>query len=194
VSFLVDYLQPVPRGSRPRAAWLSGTVGVGKTSVADAMGDVLQTVGIAGAVIDADWLRRAWPTPAADRFYTAMELRNLAAVAANYVHAGHSSIIVAGVIEQRAARERYQQALGVKELTVCRLRVDLGLVRERLRARHANDPEGLTWHVNRMSELEAVLDRADVDDFEVEATGLSVAETAQVILHRLGWLTPSDDE
>jgi adenylylsulfate kinase len=183
-----EYLQPVHLGQWPRVAWLNGTVGVGKTSVADAMGTALWMAGVAGAVIDADWLRRAWPAPAGDPFYNGMELQNLQAVADNYVQAGHPNLIVAGVIADRAALVRYRQALRVESLTVCRLRVDLQLVRERLRTRHADDPDGLAWHVHRAGELEEILDGANVEDFEVDATNMTIVETAEAILTRLRWL------
>lgn len=51
-----------------RALLLTGTVGSGKTSVADTIGDLLSHAGIANAVIDVDWLRRSWPCPPEDPF------------------------------------------------------------------------------------------------------------------------------
>ena len=44
-----------------RALLLTGTVGVGKSSVAAAVGDLLRERRVANAVVDLDELRRAWP-------------------------------------------------------------------------------------------------------------------------------------
>jgi adenylylsulfate kinase-like enzyme len=47
----------------PRALLLTGTVGIGKTTVAVAVGDLLREREVANAVVDLDELRRAWPSP-----------------------------------------------------------------------------------------------------------------------------------
>ena len=47
----------------PRALLLTGTVRVGKTTVAAAVGDLLRERQVANAVVDLDELRRAWPAP-----------------------------------------------------------------------------------------------------------------------------------
>jgi nucleoside-triphosphatase THEP1 len=53
-----------------RALLLTGTVGVGKTSVAAAVGDLLRDRQVANAVVDLDELRRSWPPASGDRFNT----------------------------------------------------------------------------------------------------------------------------
>ena len=45
------------------AMLINGTVGAGKTSVAEMVGDLLTEAGMPNAVIDLDWLRRSWPSP-----------------------------------------------------------------------------------------------------------------------------------
>jgi adenylate kinase family enzyme len=157
------------------ALLISGTVGAGKTTVADAVGDLLRDDGVPGAVLDVDWLRRAWPAPPGDRFNHQLALRNLGAVAANLP----GRIVLAGVIEDRADRDEYQQALG-RPLTVGRLHVDLDIVRERLRRRHAGDDAGLRWHLHRCGELDAILRDAAVEDFTVDGGGPVLAVANQV--------------
>jgi len=58
-------------------------VGTDKTSVAEMVGDLLTEAGVPNAVIDLDWLRRSWLSPAGDRFNVAVSLRNLRSVAGN---------------------------------------------------------------------------------------------------------------
>jgi len=178
----------LPIDPTPSALLLNGTVGVGKTTVAEAVGELLQAGGGPGAVIDADWLRRCWPAPEDDPFQGALMLRNLAAVVAGFRAAGASHIVVAGVVETPAERESHAAAIGLP-LVQCRLRVDLDTVQHRLRWRHRSDPDGLSWHLDRSGELEDILDAADVDDFTVDATHLDVTTTAVAVLRGAGWLT-----
>jgi hypothetical protein len=81
----------------PRALPLTGTVGVGRTTVAAAVGDLLREREVANAVVDLDELRRAWPSPPGDRFATSVLLANLSAVAANHVGHGFSILVPAGI-------------------------------------------------------------------------------------------------
>ncbi|GAA2556544.1 hypothetical protein GCM10010435_29020 [Winogradskya consettensis] len=44
-----------------RALLITGTVGAGRTTMAEALGDLLIEDAIPLAIIDVDWLRRSWP-------------------------------------------------------------------------------------------------------------------------------------
>ncbi|MEU4162616.1 adenylyl-sulfate kinase [Actinoplanes sp. NPDC026670] len=171
---------------QPSALLVTGTVGSGKTSVADALGDLLADAELPNAVIDVDWLRRSWPAPPGDRFNRGITLRNLRAVARNYVDAGALRLVLAGVIESRAERDAYRIALGVP-LAVCRLTVDLPTVRQRLTRRHQDDPDGLRWHLDRSGELDEILRRARVEDVTVEVTSRSVRQVAEAVRDAVGW-------
>ncbi|MFF5075979.1 adenylyl-sulfate kinase [Actinoplanes sp. NPDC000266] len=168
-----------------RALLLNGTVGSGKTSVAEAIGDLLTRAGVANAVVDVDWLRRSWPHPPEDRFNGGMALRNLTAVAHNYLQAGAARLVLAGVIESRAERDAYQAAVTVP-LTVCRLRVELPTVRQRLIRRH-DDDDVLRWHLERSGELDQILRRAGTEDVVVDATTTSIRETAEAVIAVINW-------
>ncbi|WP_249997699.1 adenylyl-sulfate kinase [Actinoplanes sp. M2I2] len=163
------------------ALLVTGTVGSGKTSTAEAVGDLLTAREIPNAVIDVDWLRRCWPSPPGDRFNGALTVRNLRAVTGNFVDAGARRIVLAGVIESRTERQSYQDALGLP-LSVCRLRVALPAVHARLRRRHADDPEGLSWHLHRSGELDRILDAAGVEDVVVDVTTETIPQVAASVL------------
>ncbi|SCK29769.1 hypothetical protein H181DRAFT_02351 [Streptomyces sp. WMMB 714] len=171
----------------PGALLINGTVGVGKTSVAETVGGLLTDAGIPNAVIDLDWLRQSWPSPPGDRFNVTMMLRNLRSVAGNNLAAGAVRLVVAGVVEDHDGRRQCGDALGV-ELTVCRLRADPAMVHKRLTRRHENQPDALRWHLSRAGELAGILDRAGVDDFTVDATARSVGEVAADVVEKAGWL------
>jgi adenylylsulfate kinase len=149
-----------------RALLLVGAVGVGKTTVAEAIGDELEGRDVPGAVIDLDAIRRGWPAPPGDRFNSAIELANLRAVARNYREAGAEVLVAAGVIEERAHRGRFEEAMGAP-LVVVRLVAPRDLVRSRLRRRHELEPETSAWHLDRFDELTAILDAAAVEDVTV---------------------------
>src|SRR5665647_1092359 len=154
---------PMSPSSSCSALLINGTVGAGKTSVAEMVGDLLTEAGVPNAVIDLDWLRRSWPSPTGDRFNVAMALRNLRSVARNYRDAGAVRIVLAGVIETKVERDRHEEALGVP-LSMCRLRVDLPLVRARLAQRHEGEGAVLQWHLDRSGGRDAILEAAAIED------------------------------
>ena len=78
---------------------INGSVGTGKSTTAEVLGDEVRRCGIPGAVIDVDWLRRSWPSPAGDPFRTALARENMQAITANFRRAGARLIVVATVVE-----------------------------------------------------------------------------------------------
>ncbi|MFF1879590.1 AAA family ATPase [Leifsonia sp. NPDC058230] len=165
------------------AVFLNGTVGVGKSTVADALGAALRAERIPHAVIDLDELRRGWPSPPGDRFNTTIELANLRSVAANYIAAGARMLVLAGVLEETAMVERYREALGASvSLTVVRLTLEPAEAERRLRRRHENDPDGLAWHLNRFAELDGIIDAARFSVATFDTTADSPALVAERIL------------
>lgn len=167
-----------------RGLLLTGTVGVGKTAVAEAIGDLLRQRGVPHAVVDLDELRRAWPAATDDRFHTTVMLRNLSCVTASYLDAGFTTLVLAGVLETAEDRARHAAAIDVP-LTVCRLVADLDVVRRRLRGRHVGDHDGLAWHLHRAGELAGIQDASAVEDLRVDVSSVSVPEAASRVLE--GW-------
>ncbi|MEU5188999.1 hypothetical protein AB0G83_17880 [Streptomyces klenkii] len=178
------------RASRaePRALLITGTVGVGKTSAADLLGDLLSDAGVPHAVMDLDRLCQSWPAPEDDPFNAGLLLRNLRALTANYLDAGVRRLVLAGVAENTADLDGYQAAIGMP-LTVCRLTADLPVVHSRLRSRHEadNDPESLPWHLERAGQLHQILDQADIADFAIDTTHVPLPAIASAILKTAGW-------
>jgi adenylylsulfate kinase len=172
---------------QPRALLITGTVGAGKTSVASAAGSILAEAGIPHAVIDLDALSQTWPAPADDPFNLAIELQNLACIARNYLSAGTIRLVLAGVVETTSERARYREAVGV-ELCVCRLRADLAELHRRLRIRHAGADAQMQWHLDRAGQLDQILDRSKVDDFEIISDGRTPTDVATAVLARAGWI------
>ncbi|MBP2218475.1 AAA family ATPase [Arthrobacter sp. CAN_C5] len=143
--------------------FLNGTVGVGKTSTADALAHLLTAKDLPHAVIDLDWLRFAWPAPTDDPFNRRIELANLSAVIPNFRSAGARLLVLAGVIEGTLQRAEYERVLG-HPLLVVRLEATSATVQDRLRGRHDPGDPSLGWHLDRATELQAILTHVDVDD------------------------------
>jgi adenylylsulfate kinase len=165
---------------------ITGTVGVGKSTVAAHVGDILTARRVPHAVIDLDWLRTSWPTPPEDPFNLAMELQNLNSVAANYRHAGVDRFVLAGVLERRGDLPCYEHAIG-EPVRVVRLRAEPRLVRQRLLARHALDPARRRWHLARADELDAILDDARVSDIDIDIGTRAPESIAMEVTSCLGW-------
>lgn len=178
-------MDPISAGGERAVLLITGTVGSGKTTAAEAMGDRLGELGVPHAVVDLDWLSRSWPTPADDPFNTALELENLAAVAINFFRAGSSRLVLAGVVESQDMRCRYEQALGLP-VVVCRLEVDLERVRRRLVQRHRPGRER-DWHLHRSGELDEILRSAGIGDHLVTVHEHTPEQVAAMIASKIGW-------
>jgi adenylylsulfate kinase len=164
------------------AIFVNGTVGVGKTTTIDAMGDLLTVRGVPHAVIDLDRVRQAWPPPEGDPFNHELELVNLASLAANYAAAGITTLVLAGVIEGMAAVARYEHAVAGLRLVIVRLTADEQVRKARLKARHIDDPDGLEWHLHRTVELEDILDSRGLDHMLVDTSSRSPSRVAEDII------------
>jgi len=164
--------------------FLNGTVGAGKSTLADAIGAAEPSP---NAVIDLDELRRLSTSTRSDPFNHELELRNLRGVAANYRDAGARRFVLAGVIEDPAEVERYLDALDSTAMLLCRLIAPPEVLDARLRQRHRDDPAGLAWHLARVGELGAILDRFDRHDLVLDTSRASPAEHAATIRAAAGW-------
>ncbi|MFJ3393318.1 phosphotransferase-like protein [Leifsonia aquatica] len=167
--------------------FLNGTVGVGKSTVADAISALEPGP---HAVVDLDQVRRLHAAPTTDAFNHELELRNLRALAANYREAGARRFILAGVIEEPAEVPRYVEALAADGMLVCRLVAESAVVERRLRSRHADDPDGLEWHLHRAGELAGILEAAALDDVVVDTTEATPQQVARRAREAAGWDDP----
>ncbi|WP_322411015.1 AAA family ATPase [Microbacterium invictum] len=165
---------------------INGSVGTGKTTAAEKLGDELQRSGIPGAVIDVDWLRRSWPAPHGDPFRTALALENTRAIASNFRRAGALVLVIATVIESRDELHRNIAAASAENALHIRLTAAPDVVLARLTARHDDDEDALRWHARRHPELARTLDGAGFsDDVRIDTTARAATDIAQDILARL---------
>ncbi|MHB8625381.1 MAG: ATP-binding protein [Aggregatilineales bacterium] len=164
---------------------ITGPVGVGKTTAACEISELLTRAGKTHGLIDMDCLRQVHPSRIHDPFHIALGMKNLAAVWTNFQAVGAKRLILADVLESRNDLELYRVAIPGAEITVIRLHASLQNLRERVGHRELG--LGLDWHLQRAAELAAQMDRDHVEDILVDTDGKSPAAVAQEILRQSGW-------
>jgi predicted kinase len=164
---------------------VTGTVGSGKTTLAQEIGDVLSELRIGNAVIDLDALRAQWPP--SSRWNADLMFENLTLLWPNYQRHGSTHLVLAHVLEDGSEKDRYRAAVPGADLTTVRLVAPEHLRIKRLDGRM---PPGasLDWHLNRTTELEAILTEAALEDFVVENGERPIRSVAEETLRRAGWI------
>jgi adenylylsulfate kinase len=171
------------------ALLITGTVGVGKSTVAAEISDVLADLKIPNAAVDLDALRCQWPPTSA--WNGDLMFENLAALWPNYRAHGATHLILAAVLEDPAELVRYRAAVPGAEITVCRLIAPETVRLDRLRGRMPSGPSR-DWHLGRTVELERILGRLAVEDFTVENGDRPVRDVAVEVIVRAGWACRGD--
>lgn len=167
------------------ALLITGPVGVGKTSVAETVAELLTEARVPHALVDIDRISLCYPTPADDRFNERLANRNLASIWPNYQAAGATCLILARVVESRDDVAAYQHAIPGARILVVRLRASLVTLAERVRQRERGS--GLDWHLARAIELAPQMDRDRVEDLLIDTDGKDLIAVAREILERSGW-------
>lgn len=167
---------------------VTGPVGVGKTTVAGEVSELLECAGVQHDFVDVDSLRRFYPSPPDDRFCTALAMRNLSAVWANFRAAGAERLVLADVVESRGELGRYRAVVPGAEIAVVRLRAAVATLTIRVGGREQGS--GRDWHLARAAELAAQMDRDAVEDVLIETDDRPVTAIAREALARSGWPLP----
>lgn len=166
-----------------RVLVVNGTVGAGKTTVADRVGHLLDSRGLATVVLDVDALTDATPVPEEDPFHQRLAFEALARLAPLYRERGLHHIVLPRVVEDPADREEYERAFDGADVRIVRLRVP---EHERLAWIRARDRSRTDWELERTVELDRVLERLALDDAVVDGTG-DPDEVAARVLAAAGW-------
>jgi len=162
---------------------VSGSVGVGKTSVLIEIHDILSTAQVPHGCVERDALGYSWPDHG--RFNQEMIERNLACVAKNFLTSGVKYMLIAGVIETSSDLDVYTRCVPNSEIQVCRLTADLDIRHGRLRSREKG--AGLKWHLHRTAELDAIQESSGIESFLVDNGHRPLREVAIEVLDRAGW-------
>jgi adenylylsulfate kinase-like enzyme len=167
----------------PRAVLLTGPGGVGKTTIAQAIGGLLTSSGHVTAVLDLDAVAQFGPPrppPARGlRFHDQLRVRNLTAVWDTYRAAGARFMVVSGPVTTAEHRAAYTEALAD-----CAVQVVLLLTPAKLIAERTRTARGSAW--NLQAALDDAVTHEAIHDFTVNNSG-PVEQTATEILARLRW-------
>ncbi len=173
-----------------RVLVVNGSIGAGKTSVAEGAFDVLAARGARAAMIDGDFLCQAEPNVEGVPFNQDLLFANLAAVAPVYRSYGYGFMVIARVVEDPEDRARYAQAFAAAgmpgEVVIARVTAPESERKDRIVHRDL-DPEWHQWGHARTVELEAVLSDLKLDDAVVSNSGRTPQETAEELLAAIGW-------
>ncbi len=168
---------------------LTGTIGAGKTTLAEAISEGLHEAGIRHALIDLDWLGQVYPPPVErDPFNESLSLRNLAAVWPNFVGTGIRHAVLAATVTSRGELDRLDAALPGCELKVVRVTATPETVAARIRSREVGNL--LDDFLARTESVAETIERAALEELSVANDGRRPAEVAEEILGYLGWLEP----
>lgn len=163
---------------------ITGSMGSGKTSVLGEASDLLAGRHIIHAAIDLDALGLAHIDSGETK--TVM-YRNLQCVCRNYAALDVKRLLVARAIEDRAELELCCGIVSATNMVVCRLVASIETMEERVSMRepgvaHQN-------YVDRVAELNAILDRERLEDFIVSSENRSVTEVAEEMLIKARWIS-----
>jgi predicted kinase len=162
---------------------LHGSPGSGKTTLSRAIAEHLRTADMANAVIDLDDLSTVYPVP--DRSFAR---ENLKAIWPNYAAIPRLKVVIPSVIADEEERTLLRSAVPGATFAVCELTAPEAVLKERVTAREPNE----FWQ-NRLRDFVDLYHRRSdlpkIRDFQVSTHGRSVAETAQDVIEKAGWVT-----
>jgi adenylylsulfate kinase-like enzyme len=170
-----------------RGVLLTGTIGAGKTTIAEAISERLHEEGERHALLDIDWLGQVYPPQVeADPFNDSLAVRNLAAIWPNFVEAGIRFAVVAATVLNEDQLEGVARAMPGCELTVVRVAARPETVAARIQVR--DHGRLLEDFLRRTDSVAEEIERAALESFSVTNEDRPPPELADDILQRLKWL------
>lgn len=171
------------------AVALTGTIGAGKTTLAEAISEELHERSQRHALIDLDWLGQVYPAPEGhDPFGYELALQNLEAIWPSFLATGIHRAVIAGTLLNQDQRDRLHAAIGGVAMAVALVKTPQAALEDRIRRRNSgplrDDFLARTAHVARE------IDAANIHDFTVPNHGRAPREVAREVLRTLNWIPP----
>lgn len=174
-----------------RSLALTGTIGAGKTTLAEAISEELHERGVRHALIDLDWLGQVYPVPGGhDPYGYELALQNLKEIWPNFLAAGAERAVIAGTLLSRSHREGIQAALGGAHLTIALVTAPTEVLKARIHSR--NSGRLRDDFLARTAIVAEEIRSAGIHDFEVENDGREPRGLVVETLRALRWLPSSD--
>lgn len=163
-----------------------GPVGIGKSSAADAVSQLLEYEYILPhAVVDLDHVRRVYPESKQDPFNMELGFKNLVAVWKNYRSAGAQYLIIPSVMESREHLDKIRTSIPGADIFVVRLSAPLEVNHDRIRGREKNI-DSLHWHLQRSTQLAKELSEKQLEHVIVETEGKQPLDIGREIICKWG--------
>ena len=164
---------------------ITGTMGAGKTAVLGEASDILAQRQIVHAAIDLDALGVAHLPSAV--FSHGVMYDNLRSICRNYAALGVQRFLLARAIEDEAQLRLCRDIIPAASTVVCRLTASIETMKRRVQMRDF----GISGreYVARVTKLNVILDRAQLEDFAVTNEDRSLTEVALEMLIRAGWIS-----
>lgn len=167
---------------------VTGTIGAGKTAVAEALSSLLHERQIRHALLDVDWLGQVYPPPDPDDpFSLDLALDNLALIAPNYVAAGTRCFVIAVTLTSQDELIALKAALPQVDLSVCLLTASAETRARRIEARDSGALRD--DFLQRTDALHEQIASLQIHDFDLSNDETQVNEVASDLLETLGWAT-----
>ena len=158
-------------------------MGAGKTTVMGEASDLLSARQIVHAAFDLDAIGVVLlPEPHS----AALHYQNLAAIYDNCRAAGIERFLIAAAVESREELVDLTASLKDATATVCRLIASAETMADRLRTREVGLRQ--SEFLERSAVLNAILDAACVEDFQIANDGRDVTSVAEEMLVRANWV------
>jgi hypothetical protein len=164
---------------------LTGTVGVGKTSVLVEIGEALELAAVPYAIVDLDWLAWLRPSEGSGASVQQVLIRNLEHVVGTFRGAGVERLVLARALRRPDEVDAIRGALGPTGFSVVRLVAAPEVIEERLGARDRGTQ--LAEHLAEATGFAADAESAGIGDLVISTDGRSTAALALEVLERAGW-------
>ncbi|OII33174.1 ATPase [Curtobacterium sp. MMLR14_010] len=172
---------------RSEVLFVGGRSGVGKSTAAEALHDLLSAAGVRHAVIEGDVLDLAYPAPHVEHPEARLAERNLAALWANYRELGHHRLVYTNTVSVLEA-DRLTAAMGDDPSVVAvLLRAGDDTTAARLTRRAGGElPVDQLAHSTRTA---GRLDTASPDRVtRIDTDSMAPADVARRLASLTGWL------
>lgn len=160
-------------------------MGAGKTAVLGEASDILAQRQIVHAAIDLDGLGLAHLPSAAPSDGVMHD--NLRSLCSNYAALGVQRFLLARAIEDDAQLRLCREVIPATNTVVCRLSASIETMKYRVLMRDVGISQ--REYVARVAKLNAILDRAQLEDFAVTNEDRPLTEVATEVLVRAGWIS-----
>jgi hypothetical protein len=112
---------------------------------------------------------------------------NLRSICSNYAARGVQKFILARAIENEAQLELCRGMIPAANTVVCRIAAGIETMKRRVEMRESGISQA--EYVARVTKLNAILDRAQLEDFVVANESRQLTDVALEMLMKAGWIS-----